>query len=92
LTGGQEEPPIPVPRRGADGAVLTADELFARAVAAAPALQYHLPEDRAALRLRVEREAAQSRRLAVLITDTYREFGGGTTRDQLYRVREDHPA
>lgn len=69
-TGGQVSP-IALPVRHTGGSVPTADELFDLAVAVAPQA-FRQPEERIALRDRVEANARRYRELADLVEDTKR--------------------
>jgi hypothetical protein len=65
--------PLTLPRRGPDGAVLTADELYERELARAPA-QYQSLKQHQALRAEVQRIARQGNATAHLIEDTKRRL------------------
>lgn len=65
------DPPMTLPVRGSDGAVLSADQLYEQALACAP-LQYETPEQRRSLREQTRRLARESRQVAELIEDTKR--------------------
>lgn len=60
LIGFQSFPPIRLPRRNADGAVMTADQLYDEYMRG----KYGLPEEQRDARTRAEKDAALYRRLA----------------------------
>jgi len=72
-----QEAPFVVPLRHSDGTLMTADELYEQAVAAAP-WRYRLPERRIELRNRVDADACQSRVLADRVVDTIARVEGGS--------------
>jgi hypothetical protein len=64
-------PPMTLPRRGPDGAVLSADELFQQELARAPH-EYEPAQRREALRAETRQAARRFREIAELIEDTKR--------------------
>ena len=70
-----QETPFAVPLRHPDGTLMTAEDLYEQAVAAAP-WRYRLPEERIELRNLVDRDARQSRVLADQVVDTIARVEG----------------
>lgn len=70
-----QDAPFAVPLRHPDGFLVTADDLYERAVAAAP-WRYRAPEQQLKLRERVERDARQSRMLAEQVEETITRLCG----------------
>ncbi len=70
-----QEAPFAVPLRHPDASLVTADDLYEQAVAAAP-WRYRLPEQRIELRNRVDSEARRSRALAQQVEDTIARVQG----------------
>jgi hypothetical protein len=67
--------PMTLPQRSPDGALLTADDLYERALARAPS-QYDSREQRQALHAQVLQTARKSYAVADLIEDTKRRLSG----------------
>ena len=68
-----EECPLPVPGRNSDGSILTADQLYDRAVAADPH-RYRVPERQIDLRRWAAAEAHRYREREELIVDAQRQL------------------
>jgi hypothetical protein len=74
VNGRRVEPPIALPARNEDGAITSAADLYAAAMARAPH-HYPGPEERAKLRNLVEGVAARSQQLARIVRETKRDAG-----------------